>query len=205
VQGDKGVLAIIISVLKLDSLIYVLLMTSLFFLRLVCNMLLRTIQKVLSEFESLYGLKTNPEKSTLFCIGVPLSVETQIVSLLKMCEGKLHVWYLGVLIISSQLCAADCDALLGKITVRINSWLSRNLSFVGRLQLVSIVFECIALAFSYYLRRSLELLNKSSIVYFGMVRMKGLLELKFLGICCVCLKKREVWALRSLRNGTVLP
>jgi hypothetical protein len=31
VQGDKGVLAIIIGVLKLDSLIYVLLMTSLFF------------------------------------------------------------------------------------------------------------------------------------------------------------------------------
>jgi hypothetical protein len=90
-------------------------MTSLFFLRLVCNLLLRTIQKVLSEFESLSGLKTNPEKSTLFCIGVPLSVETQIVSLLKMCEGKLHVWYLGVLIISSRLCAADCDALLEKL------------------------------------------------------------------------------------------
>jgi hypothetical protein len=165
-----------------------------------------TIQKVLSEFESLYVLKENPEKSTLFCAGVPLSIKTHIVNLLKMCEGKLHVWYLGVPIISSRLCVADCDALLEKITARINSWLSMNLSFASRLQLVSIVFKCTGLTFSYYLRRSLELLNKSSIIFFfGMVRMKGLLELKFLGICCVCLKKREVWALRSLRNGTMLP
>jgi hypothetical protein len=57
----------------------------------------------------------------------------------------------------------------------------------------------------HYLKRSLELLNKSSIVFFIMVRMKGLLELKFLGICCVYQKKMEGCALRSLRNGIVRP
>jgi hypothetical protein len=95
-----------------------------------------------------------------------------------------------------------------KITATINYWLSRNLSFAGRLQLVSSVLYSVQVYWSsifIYLRRSLELWNKSSIVFFGMVRMKGLLELKFLGICCVCLKKREVWALRSLRNGIILP
>jgi len=92
-----------------------------------------TIQKVLSEFESLSSLKANPEKSTLFCAGVPLSVKTQIFNLFKMCERKLHVQYLGVPTISSRLCAADSDALLEIITVRINYWLSRNLSFSSRL------------------------------------------------------------------------
>jgi hypothetical protein len=53
-----------------------------------------TIQKVLKEFESLSGLKVNPEKSTLFCAGVSLSVKAQIVNTLKMCEGKLQVRYL---------------------------------------------------------------------------------------------------------------
>jgi hypothetical protein len=91
-----------------------------------------TIQKVLSEFESLSSLKENAEKSTFFCARVPFSVKTQIVNLLKMCERKLHVQYLGVPIISSRLCAADCDALLEIIIVRINSWLSRNLSFSSR-------------------------------------------------------------------------
>jgi hypothetical protein len=157
-----------------------------------------TIQKVLSEFESLSSLKANPEKSTFFCAGVPLSFKTQIVNRLKMCERKLHVRYLGAPTISSRLCATDCDALLEIITVRINSWLSRNLSFSSRLQLVSIVFKCTGLAFSYYLRKSLELLNKSSIVFFGMVRMKGLLELRFLGIFCVCVKKKKVWNCAAL-------
>jgi hypothetical protein len=53
--------------------------------------------------------------------------------------SKLPNLYLGVSLISSLLCAADCNTLLEKITVRINSWLSRNLSFVGRLQLISSV------------------------------------------------------------------
>jgi hypothetical protein len=107
-----------------------------------------TIQKVLNEFESLSGLKANPEKSTLFCAGVSLSVKAQIINTLKMCEGKLPVRYLGVPLISSRLRAADCDALLEKITARINSWLSKNLSFAGRLQLVASVLYSVQVYYS---------------------------------------------------------
>jgi hypothetical protein len=78
------------------------------------------VQQVLCEFEALSGLKTNPEKSTLFYAEVHLVVKAQIVNLVKMCEGKLHVRYLGVTLISTRLCAADCDTLLKKITARIN-------------------------------------------------------------------------------------
>jgi hypothetical protein len=51
-------------------------------------------------------------------------------------------------LISSQLCVADCDTLLEKITTRINSWLSRNLSFAGRLQLISYVLYSVQVYWS---------------------------------------------------------
>jgi hypothetical protein len=54
-----------------------------------------------------------------------------------MTEGKLPVRYLGVHLISSRLSAADCRMLIEKITSRIDSWTSKNLSFAGRLQLLS--------------------------------------------------------------------
>jgi hypothetical protein len=56
-----------------------------------------------------------------------------------MKEGKLPVRYLGVPLISSRHCVADCDVLLVKITKKVNSWLSCYLFFAGRLQLVSSV------------------------------------------------------------------
>jgi hypothetical protein len=56
-----------------------------------------------------------------------------------MNEGKLPIHYLGVPLISKRLTAAGCDALVSKIAGRIDSWLSRSLSFAGRLQLISSV------------------------------------------------------------------
>jgi len=56
-----------------------------------------------------------------------------------MKEGHLPVRYLGVLLISTKLSAEDCQVLLEKITSRMESWTSKNLSFAGRLQLLSFV------------------------------------------------------------------
>ena len=58
---------------------------------------------------------------------------------LKMNEARFPVKYLGVPLISTRLSALDCGALIDKITGRIDSWLSRNLSYAGRLQLLSFV------------------------------------------------------------------
>jgi hypothetical protein len=101
------------------------------------------IQKVLSEFESLSVLKANPNKSSCFCVGASPLVHSQILSTLKMGEGKLPVP-----LISSRLCADDCNTLLEKITARINSWLSRNLSFARRLQLISFVLYSVQVYWS---------------------------------------------------------
>jgi len=56
-----------------------------------------------------------------------------------MNEGKLPIQYLGVPLLSKRLTATDCDVLVFKIAGRIDSWLAQNLSFAGRLQLVSYI------------------------------------------------------------------
>jgi hypothetical protein len=84
-------------------------------------------------------LKANPHKSTLFCSGTSQVVSNQIASRLQIREGKLHVQYLGVPLISTRLSASDYSDLLDKIVGRIDSWLSKKLSFVWQLQLISFV------------------------------------------------------------------
>lgn len=97
------------------------------------------IQAPLREFESLSGLKVNPSKSSMFCSGISLSMKAALLDSLQMKEGKLPVRYLGVPLISSKMFADDYKSLIDKISSRIGSWTSRNLSFVGRLQLLSSV------------------------------------------------------------------
>lgn len=69
----------------------------------------------------------------------PLGVKNDILNFWLMHEGKLHIRYFGVPLLSKRLTATDCDVLVSKIASRIDSWLARNLSFAGRLQLVSSV------------------------------------------------------------------
>jgi hypothetical protein len=64
-------------------------------------------------------------------------VKTVLLDELKVNEGHLPIRYLGVPLISTRLSAIDCGALLERITGHIDSWLSRNLSYAGRLQLLS--------------------------------------------------------------------
>jgi hypothetical protein len=47
----------------------------------------------------------------------------------------------------------------------------------------------IGVVFSFYQSKLLKLLNKSLIDFFRMVMMKGILELKFLGVYFLCQKK----------------
>ncbi|GAV92716.1 hypothetical protein CFOL_v3_36094, partial [Cephalotus follicularis] len=44
--------------------------------------------------------------------------------------------YLGLPLITSRLTKHDCAPLLARILARANSWVSRSLSYAGRLQLI---------------------------------------------------------------------
>lgn len=54
-------------------------------------------------------------------------------------QGKLPFKYLGVLIAARKLNAGDCEMLVDKLSARIHSWGSRNLSYAGRVQLINSV------------------------------------------------------------------
>lgn len=98
----------------------------------------RVLTEILVEFESLSGLRANPAKSTIFCAGAS-EQEKDILSLFQMNEGSLLVRYLGVPLITKKLSATDCECLVTKVSAKIDSWLVKNLSFAGRLQLISSV------------------------------------------------------------------
>jgi hypothetical protein len=69
----------------------------------------------------------------MFCSGINEEDKKKLLELMHMNEGTFPVRYLGVPLISRRLLASDCSVLVDKITTRIDSWLSRHLSFAGRL------------------------------------------------------------------------
>jgi hypothetical protein len=87
------------------------------------------VKAALLEFERISGLKANPSKSSLFCSSISARIKDLLLVELQMKEGVLPVRYLGVPLISSRLSAEDCRMLLEKISRRIDSWTSKNLSF----------------------------------------------------------------------------
>jgi len=97
------------------------------------------IVEALAEFDMLSGLKANPAKSSIFLAGVPAAIKNSILEMLQMPEGTLPIRYLGVPIITKRLSSSDCECPVNKIIERLDSWLVKNLSFAGRLQLLSSV------------------------------------------------------------------
>jgi hypothetical protein len=97
------------------------------------------IKAVLAEFCELSGLKANPSKSYVFCSGVSQAEEELVLNCLNMKEATLSMRCLGIPLSSKKLSAADCGALVEEVSAQINSWLSKKLSFVGRLQLISTI------------------------------------------------------------------
>lgn len=80
----------------------------------------------------------------------------------------------------------DFRPLIDRITARMSSWMSKNLSFAGRLQLLqsvlyNIQFFWVGMGCSHHLKRSLRLLNKSSTNFCGMVLIKQQKMPTFLG------------------------
>ena len=56
-------------------------------------------------------------------------------------SGALPVRYLGLPLLTKRMTTSDYTPLLEKIIYRISKWTARNLSFAGRLQLISSVIQ----------------------------------------------------------------
>ncbi|KAJ0463265.1 putative reverse transcriptase zinc-binding domain-containing protein [Helianthus annuus] len=56
-------------------------------------------------------------------------------------KGELPVRYLGVPLISSKLMYKDCKVLVDRLDKRVDNWMTKSLSFAGRLQLIKSVMS----------------------------------------------------------------
>ncbi|KAG6506034.1 hypothetical protein ZIOFF_031349 [Zingiber officinale] len=99
------------------------------------------VMSILKYFEQVSGLHINEGKSLVFFSGVTDHIKAEILTMLNFKEGSLPVTYLGISLISSGLKKEHCDKIIHKITARITCWISRFLSYGGRIQLVISVLQ----------------------------------------------------------------
>lgn len=98
---------------------------------------IQTTIRVLQHFYTLSGLKLNPSKCELFCLGISEENLSFLQQISGFKVGKLPLRYLGVPLITSKLSLTDCKPEIDKITSRIEPWSAKYLSFDGRLQLIN--------------------------------------------------------------------
>jgi hypothetical protein len=103
-----------------------------------------------------------------------------------------HLRYLGVPLVSTKLSVADCKTLLDRITNRIGSWTSKNLSFAGRLQLLSSVLYSLQVFWSgiFIFPKNISIII--IIVFCVMRSIATLQRLKLLGVMFAFQKKKVV-------------
>nr|GEY17072.1 RNA-directed DNA polymerase, eukaryota, reverse transcriptase zinc-binding domain protein [Tanacetum cinerariifolium] len=93
----------------------------------------QVIKRAMETFSSISGLHPNIGKSIIFFGNVHDHVKQAILSILPFKVGSLPVLYLGVPLITKQLSFTDCKCLIDKVKTKVNNWINRMLSYVGRL------------------------------------------------------------------------
>ena len=77
----------------------------------------------------------------MFMAGVEDEDMVQILNQFPFAAGALPVRYLGLPLLTKRMSVHDYNPLIQRIKQRISSWTARQLSFAGRLQLISSVIH----------------------------------------------------------------
>ncbi|KAL1225687.1 putative ribonuclease H protein [Cardamine amara subsp. amara] len=96
------------------------------------------ISDTLHHFHHLSGLAMNRDKTTIFLAGLKQH-EMDIISNFGFRYGSMPIRYLGLPLLHRKLRKADYSPLIDKISLRLQHWTTRTLSFAGRLQLITSV------------------------------------------------------------------
>ncbi|XP_062093654.1 uncharacterized protein LOC133799673 [Humulus lupulus] len=100
-----------------------------------------TLKNALVEFSSATGLSINTDKSHIFFEGVSATERQLIAQEIQLPEGSFPLKYLGVPMRPTKWRHEDCEIILQKIRLRLQSWTSRHLSYAGPMQLIhSVLF-----------------------------------------------------------------
>ncbi|XP_048490662.1 uncharacterized protein LOC125492336 [Beta vulgaris subsp. vulgaris] len=94
--------------------------------------------KLFSETSS---LKVNVNKSAMYTCGMPDIDVTRIAAISGLSQQALPFKFLGVPICAKKISAAQCEALIDKMTGRIRVWSSRNMSYTARTLLINSVLS----------------------------------------------------------------
>ncbi|XP_062080401.1 uncharacterized protein LOC133785161 [Humulus lupulus] len=101
----------------------------------------RVFKEVLEDFSAATGLSINASKSHIFFGEVNAADRRTIAHEIQLSEGSFPLKYLGVPMKPTKWKHEDCDIIIQKIRLRLHSWTSRHLYFVGRMQLIhSVLF-----------------------------------------------------------------
>lgn len=101
------------------------------------------VMSCISKFASISGLAPSLHKSNVYFGNCQPDFKVWIDSLYGLPHDDLPVKFLGVPLISSQLCINDCTPLINRIISRISSRTSLLLSLAGRIQLLRAVIFAI--------------------------------------------------------------
>ena len=97
------------------------------------------IQRCLEEFFLMSGLRANIGKSLIFMDGVTETVKDQLSSLLGFGADTFPTTYLEFPLHPSRLNRSGCAGLILRIKSFVENWMTRRLSYAGRLQLIQSV------------------------------------------------------------------
>ncbi|XP_059316931.1 uncharacterized protein LOC132067650 [Lycium ferocissimum] len=97
------------------------------------------VMEALIHCSAVTGLVANVDKSSLFIAGVEDDTKEQLLGMTGFSLGQFPIRHLGLPLSSKKWNKLDCQQLIDKITHKIQSGYSKQLSYTGRLQVVNAV------------------------------------------------------------------
>uniref|UniRef100_A0A803QDT5 Reverse transcriptase domain-containing protein n=1 Tax=Cannabis sativa TaxID=3483 RepID=A0A803QDT5_CANSA len=99
--------------------------------------------QALKLFSLTSGLQPNASKIAIYCSNMRQDTVNQVLQLFGFSRHVLPFTYLGIPICVRKISRKECELLAEKMTARIKSWSSRNLSFTGRITLINSILIAI--------------------------------------------------------------
>ncbi|VFQ98410.1 unnamed protein product [Cuscuta campestris] len=95
----------------------------------------------LNHFSQAFGVRVNPQKSSIFLAGEIKDNRQDILNLVQFPLGSLPVRYLGLPLTSQRASEREFAPLIAKIQDNICKWNTKTLSQVGRVELIRSVIQ----------------------------------------------------------------
>ncbi|XP_062103339.1 uncharacterized protein LOC133814389 [Humulus lupulus] len=98
--------------------------------------LVQVLKECFTSFSLASGLIANMAKSQVYFGGLTKEDMKSILAMLQFYEGSFPLRYLGIPLRPTKWKPGDCALIVKKIHLRLRSWSSCHLSFVGQAQLI---------------------------------------------------------------------